>query len=138
MHRSLRHLARTPHLRVLAWFAWLMLALAPAHGAPGGMVGDAHDMSPTSSMMPMADHAAHAMSAMADDCCTGQAPHTHDAMNSCHCAATCTSVLPALAMPELAPAAMHAMSVPRHGAMAPSVTRSPPLRPPLLQTSRLT
>jgi hypothetical protein len=142
MHRFLRHPARTPHLRVMAWFAWLMLALTPVYGAPGGMASDghgmSHGMSQTSLMIPMTDHAAHDMSAMTTDCCTGQAPHTHDAMSSCHCAATCASVLPVPAMLELAPAFMHAMSVPRHGAMAPSVTRSPPLRPPLLQTSRLT
>lgn len=138
MHRSLRHFARTPNLRVLAWLAWLMLALTPAYGAPGGTLGDAQGVSQTSAMMPMADHAAPDMAAMTTDCCPGQSPHTHDAMGSCHCAATCASVLPVLAMLELAPASMHGMPVPRHGTMAPSVTRSPPLRPPLLQTSRLT
>lgn len=138
MHRSLRHLARTPHLRVLAWLAWLMLTVTPVYGAPAGMTGDAHGMGQTSPMMQMADHSAHDMSAMTADCCTGQAAHGHDMTGSCHCAATCASVLPVLAMAELAPPSMDAMPVPRHGAVAPSVTRSPPLRPPLLLTSRLT
>lgn len=140
MHRSLRQLARTPHLRVLAWLAWLMLALTPAYGAPGGTMNDAHGVHQTSTAMTMtmADHAEPDLAAMTSDCCAGQSPHTHDAMGSCHCAATCASVLPVVAMLELAPASMHAMPVPHHGTMAPSVTRSPPLRPPLLQTSRLT
>lgn len=138
MHRSLRQLARTPHLRVLAWLAWLMLALTPAYGAPGGTMDDARGVNQTSAMMPTADHAAPDMAAMTSDCCAGQSPHTQDAMGSCHCAATCASVLPVVAMLELAPASMHATPVPHQGTMAPSVTRSPPLRPPLPQTSRLT
>lgn len=140
MHRSLRQLVRTPHLRVLAWLAWLMLALTPAYGAPDGTMDDAHGVHQTSTAMTMtmADHAAPDMAAMMSDCCPGQSPHTHDAMGSCHCAATCASVLPVVAMLELAPASMHAMPVPHQGTMAPSVIRSPLLRPPLPQTSRPT
>lgn len=138
MHRSLRHLARTPHLRVLAWLAWLMLAVTPVYGTPDGMAGDSHASAPAASAMAMADHAAHDMSAMLADCCATQALHDHGSMNNCHCAATCVSVLPTLAMMELAPAPIDALSVPRHGQTAPDVLRSPPLRPPLLQTPRLT
>jgi hypothetical protein len=135
MHRLLRHLARRPHLRVLALLAWLMLALMPVHGAPGGMMDESHGMNQA---MSMADHGVHDMTTMTADCCAGQTPHDHAATGSCHCAATCASVLPALALAGLAPLRMEAMVVPRHGAMAPSVQRSPPLRPPLQQTPRLT
>ena len=89
-------------------------------------------------MMQMTGHMVHDMSAMTADCCAGQAAHGHDMTSNCHCAATCASVLPVLAMAELAHSSMEAMPIPRHGAVAPSVTRSPPLRPPLLQTPRLT
>lgn len=137
MHRTLRHPARLPHLRVLAWLAWLMLALAPVHAAPGGMTCDAHDMGQASSAMPMADHVTHGLSAMASSCCAGQAPHGHDQSGDCPCAVACASVLPVLALAELARPFAHAMTIPRHGALAPDIVRSVPLRPPLLQTPRL-
>jgi hypothetical protein len=138
MHRTSPQFARLPHLRVLALLAWLMVVLAPVLGAGGGVPGDARSMGRTSSVMPMADHAAHDMSAMTAGCCTGQALHGHDMGGDCPCAVTCASVLPVLALAVPAVPSMHATTVPRHGAMAPDVVRSPPLRPPLLQTPRLT
>jgi hypothetical protein len=138
MHRPFYQLARLPHLRVLALLAWLVLALAPVHGATGGMTGDARNMGRASSAMPMADHAAHDMSAMTAGCCAAQTPHDHHTGGDCPCAASCTSVLPVLALAVPAVPCMHAMAVPRHDAAAPDVVRSPPLRPPMPQTPRLT
>jgi len=134
MHRRLCHLARAPHLRVLAWLAWAMLALTPAFAAPAGM-GGAHGGGQAVPAMQMADHDTHDMSAMTADCCAAPTAHGHAAMSDCHCPVTCASVLPAVAMAELAAVPVAAMPVPRRGAMAPHLNRSPPLRPPLLQTS---
>lgn len=134
MNRTLRRFTNTPHLRVMAWLAWLFLAVAPVHGMPGQMAGDLPVVTAMSSMTHATDHAGQAMPGMADDCCAGQ-NHGGDApMPGCHCVATCASVLPVFAMVTLFPVFPAAIYVPRHGASAPSVTRSPPLRPPLLQT----
>jgi hypothetical protein len=134
MHRRLRQVVRTPHLRVLAWLAWLMLAASPVFAAPFGT--GAHDMGPPASTMQMVGHAAHDLSAMAADCCAAPDAHGHGAVNDCPCPATCVSALPASAMGTLASVPAVAMPVTRRGAMAPDFFRSPPLRPPLLQTLR--
>ena len=137
MPRTLRHLVRLPHLRVMAWLAWLMLALAPVHAAPGGMPG----------MVPAADHGVH-LAHMSDqmhhtmpvkaECCDGQDHAGHGTTNTCHCAATCGTVLPVMAMTLLsavAPAVLHVDSL---RAIAPKLAHAPPLRPPLLRISELT
>ena len=134
MNRTLCHFANTPRLRVMAWLAWLILAVAPVHGMPGQMTGDLPAVAAMSSMTHAVHHAGHAMPGMADDCCTGQGHRGGAPMPGCHCVATCAGVLPVFAMVALFPVFPGTMYVPRHGAGTPSVTRSPPLRPPLLQT----
>jgi hypothetical protein len=119
----------------MAWLAWLMLAVAPAYGMPSGMMDGARYATPLSHMV---DHIRHVMPMMVSDCCADQVHADHGAMTVCHCAVTCASVLPALAIAEFAPVALDAMHVPRHGAVAPGIIPSPPLRPPLIQTSSLT
>jgi len=109
-----------------------MLVLAPLHASPGSAVEAAvHD---GASMAMMAGHGAHDMPASMHDCC--QAPSGHDMATDCHCATTCASVLPVLAMPELAGVARQVPTIPGHVAMAPGIVQSPPLRPPMPLISR--
>jgi len=108
-----------------------MLVLTPLQATPDpAATVSVHDHA---AVVMMAGHAAHDMPM--GDCCP--TPHGHDATADCHCVATCASVLPVLAMPELARMDRHTPAMPCHAVMAPGVVRSPPLRPPLLQTSRL-
>lgn len=110
-----------------------MLAATPAFGAPAATTGMAMDHATMATSA--ADHAAHAI---ADDCCSTQTPHGQAAMGGdCHCAVTCVSVLPALAFGDWTLAMPDAMPVSRHGAVAPRVAFSPPLRPPLQLTTDL-
>jgi hypothetical protein len=130
MNRTLRHVARSPHLGMLAWLAWVFLAVMPAHGMPAGVMGAA----PVVGQMALMTHPVdHAMPDMADDCCAKPFPGDYCTMQACHCVTT--GDLPALIRVALAPAIIDALPVPRKGADAPSVTSSPPLRPPAFQIS---
>jgi len=130
MHRTLRHLARSPHFRVLAWLAWLILAVAPVHGMPGVMVmSDAHQAAPARSATHVLEHGQHAMSVDAD-CCGGQGHGQHASANACHCAAVCGNALPVVAMAELAPLLVGGVHLAARFAAPPSIVHAPLLRPP--------
>lgn len=134
MHRTFRHLRRLPYLRVMAWLAWLMLALAPVHATPGGMPGMVSVIDHSVHLPQMSDQMHRAMPVKAE-CCDGQDHAGHGMTNTCHCAATCGTVLPVMAMTLLsavAPAVLHVASLP---VRAPRVTYTPLLRPPLLEVS---
>jgi hypothetical protein len=113
----------------MAWLAWLILAMAPVHGMPGGMMGDPHQGMSVSSIAHPANHGQHAMPAQ-PDCCGDQGPSLHGSMGAAHCAAMCGSVLPAVAMTELVPVAPTRLRISWRFAPAPSVIHTPPLRPP--------
>ncbi len=113
----------------MAWLAWLILALAPVHGMPRGMAGDAPQGAPVSSTVHAVDHGQHAMS-VPSDCCVDHALGQHDAMASAHCAAACGSMLPAVALVALVPVAPEPLHVSPPFASAPSVVHAAPLRPP--------
>jgi hypothetical protein len=113
----------------MAWLAWLILALAPVHGMPRGMVGDVLQGTPVTSVAHAADHGQHAMPA-APDCCADHAHGQHDAMTSAHCAAACGSMLPAAALVALLPVAPEPLRVSPPFASAPTVVHAAPLRPP--------
>ncbi|WP_077442582.1 hypothetical protein [Rhodanobacter sp. C01] len=137
MPRTLRHLVRLPHLRVMAWLAWLMLAMAPVHAAPGGMPDMAPAAGHAAHQAHMSDGMHHAMP-VKSECCDGQDHADHGTMNTCHCAATCSTVLPVMAMTLLsavAPAVLHVASL---RVIAPKLAHAPPLRPPLVRISELT
>ncbi|WP_426702651.1 hypothetical protein ACPPVV_06525 [Rhodanobacter sp. Col0626] len=128
MNRTPHPLARSPHLRMLAWLAWMFLAVVPVQGVPGaGMTGAASAGGPMVSVTHAMDHA---MQGMADDCCMNQLHGDHCTMQACHCVTT--GDLPTLLQVALVSAATDALHVPRQGADAPLVTSSPPLRPPAL------
>jgi hypothetical protein len=137
MHRTLRQLARSPHLRVMAWLAWLILAVAPVHAAPGGMMGVASAPDQGAHLLHTPDHMHHVMPVKAD-CCGDRDHGGHGTAGSCHCAATCGTVLPVMAMAGLSlmtPAVLH---VSWRKVVAPKLAHAPPLRPPLMRTSELT
>ncbi|MFC5526371.1 hypothetical protein ACFPPA_11570 [Rhodanobacter ginsengisoli] len=136
MNRSLRHSARTQSLRLMAWFAWLIMAMAPAHGTPAGMVGDGHPASMISSMTQAPAHVSRGMSGMADDCCAGQLHHGEGLAGNCHCPAACAATLPLTGMQELGPIPPVIFQVPPHGPDASGVVHAPPLRPPMSRTAR--
>ncbi|WP_460876975.1 hypothetical protein [Rhodanobacter koreensis] len=122
---------------MLAWLAWLMLALAPVHAAPGGMPGMVPVVDHGVHLAQMSDQMHHAMPTKAE-CCDGQDHAGHAMTNACHCAATCGTVLPVMAMPLLSavsPAVLHIASLP---VTAPKLAHVPPLRPPLHQVFELT
>jgi hypothetical protein len=130
MSRTLRHLACSSRFRALAWLAWLMLAVTPAYGTPGGMaMNDAHRAGPLPSAVQVADHSQHAMPADAD-CCGGQGHGQQGSADACHCAVVCGSVLPAVAMVEFPAAPLAGMQRPAPIAAPPSIPHAPPLRPP--------
>lgn len=129
MNRSLRHAARLPSLRAMAWLAWLLLALAPLHGMPRGMAGDAGAV-PAAAVAHALDHGGQALPAAAD-CCDGSHPDQHGSMGSAQCAAACGSVLPVLAMAGLTPVTPEPLRVVSSFVAAPSVVHAVPLRPPL-------
>jgi len=129
MNRPLRHAARLPSLRAMAWLAWLILALAPAHGMPRGMMGEASHTASASSVAHAVDHGQHVMPGQ-PDCCGGQGHDTHGARGSAQCAAVCGSVLPAVAMAGLVPAVPEPWRVPPSFVAAPSVMQAALLRPP--------
>jgi hypothetical protein len=130
MHRTLRHLARSPHFRVLAWLAWLILAVAPLHAAPGVTVmSGEHQMGSARSAAHVVEHGQHAMSVDAD-CCGGQGHAQHASANACHCAAVCGNALPVVAMVELAPLSLAGVHLTARFAAPSSVIQAPLLRPP--------
>lgn len=125
MPLSLRQLARSRRLRVIAALAWLLLVVNAATAmpmAPGSSVHAAHALAGTHTGQAAMPHTA------CDDghagCCGGQlAP-------DCHCAAMSGGLLLPVfaAMPgTMAMAVAPDRPLPRH---APSPTASPPLRPP--------
>jgi hypothetical protein len=65
MNRMLRHSACAPRLQVMAWLAWLIMAVAPAHGTSAEMMGDGHPATMISSMAQAAAHASQHMSGTA-------------------------------------------------------------------------
>ncbi|WP_235605962.1 hypothetical protein [Rhodanobacter thiooxydans] len=130
MNHPLRHVARLPFLRAMAWLAWLILALAPLHGMPRGMVGDAIGAAPAAMVAHVVDHGRHVMPAPAD-CCGGPHHDQHGSMGSAQCAAACGSALPALAMAGLVPVAPEPLRVSSSVVAAPSVVHAVPLRPPV-------
>ncbi|MHB1056418.1 MAG: hypothetical protein ACYC0F_00870 [Rhodanobacter sp.] len=129
MHRSLRHAARSPSFRAMAWLAWLILALMPVRGMPCGLTGETLQDAPASSVAHSPDHGRHAMPGQAD-CCGGQGHDRHRPVESAHCAAVCSSILPAYAMAGLVPVAPEPLRVFPSFVPAPSVAHAAPLRPP--------
>jgi hypothetical protein len=122
---SLRPLISSRPGRVLAWLAWLLLVASPLQGAP----------SSDQAGMPHHVHAAvvdgghgHATPAAGHDCCV-QA-HGLSVPDACHCASTCSSTLPAIAialLERLAPSAPLVAPSPVH---APHGVHDQLLRPP--------
>ncbi|MGH8160231.1 MAG: hypothetical protein ACREPQ_19115 [Rhodanobacter sp.] len=137
MHRIPRQLARSPHLRVMAWLAWLMLAVAPVHAAPCGAMEMAAAMGHGAHAAQVSDHAQHAMPVKAD-CCGGQDHARHGSTSTCHCAVTCGTALPVMTMAALAPVAPAALHGSLRHVVAPKLAHAPPLRPPLLRVFELT
>jgi hypothetical protein len=131
MSRTLRHFANSSRFRALAWLAWLILAVTPVYGTPGGMdMSGAHQAgSAVPSATQVVDHSQHAMPTDAD-CCGGQGHGQQGSTDACHCAAMCGSLLPAVAMVELAPAALVGAQRAAPVAAPPSIPHAPPLRPP--------
>ncbi|MFC5582437.1 hypothetical protein [Rhodanobacter terrae] len=130
MSRTPRHLACSSRFRALAWLAWLILAVTPAYGSAGGMaMSDAHHAGLMASAAHVVGHGRHAMPVDAD-CCGEQGHGQHGTTDACHCAAVCGSVLPAVAMVELAAAPLAIVQRPAPIAAPPSVPHAPPLRPP--------
>jgi hypothetical protein len=130
MSRTFRHLACSPRFRALAWLAWLILAVTPVYGTPGGMaMNDAHPAGPAPSAAHVADHSQHAPPVDAD-CCGGQGHGQQGSTDACHCAAVCGSALLAVAMVELAPAALVGVQRSALTVAPPSIPHPPPLRPP--------
>ncbi|OOG56836.1 hypothetical protein B0E48_12175 [Rhodanobacter sp. C03] len=121
----------------MAWLAWLMLAVAPVHAAPGGMMGMAPAAGHAAHLAQASDHAHHTMSAKAE-CCDGRDHAGHGTTNACHCAATCGTALPVMAMATFPPVAPAAMPVPLGLVVAPKLMHAPPLRPPLVALPKLT
>jgi hypothetical protein len=135
MHASLHRFARSPSLRLLGLFAWLMLVLTALHASPSpparaaapAMAGMLHGMP---------EHAAHAGHAVAAagqlaghaqpaDCCDGTA------MLHCNCAAMCGIVLPAMAAMILPSTPLATIYRPLPTPAAPTLSLTPPLRPPV-------
>jgi hypothetical protein len=112
----------------MAWLAWLMLAVAPVHAAPGGMMGMAPAADHAAQQAQASDHAHHTKA----ECCDGQDHAGHGTTNACHCAATCGTALPVMAMAALSPVALVAVPVPLGLVVAPKLMHAPLLRPPLV------
>lgn len=139
MNRRLRAPIRSPHLRAMAWLAWLMLVLTPLHAAPSAVAGPlpagagaSHSMATPA--MPM--HAMHAMTTMGHAraqipgcCCHGQGHDDCGSIGACHCAGG-GSALPLAAMPELAPPMLGAVYASARRLAPPGRIHAPPLRPP--------
>lgn len=121
----------------MAWLAWLMLALAPVHAAPGGMPGMAPAVGHVAHMARMSDQMHHTMPTKAE-CCDGEDHGSHGMTNTCHCAATCGTVLPVMAMTLLSAATPAVLRVASLSVIAPKLMHAPPLRPPLVVLSKLT
>jgi hypothetical protein len=121
----------------MAWLAWLMLAVAPLHAAPSGMRGMAPAVDHGVHLAQMSDHVHHAMPAKVD-CCGDQDHAGHGTTNACHCAATCGTALPVMAMAALLPVAPAVLHAPRRMVIAPKLMHAPPLRPPLVGFPELT
>lgn len=139
---------RSPLLRFLACFAWLMLVALPIHAESLGMnsgmqttgksMSDAADHTSMSPSMVMTQasghgHAAHAASTNvpmnADDCCGGR---DHGSAATCHCAATFGMALVAVGVVNLSPMmAGNEHTMPQE-IFAPDIADGPPLRPPTL------
>jgi hypothetical protein len=130
MSRSLRHFACSPRFRALAWLAWLILAVTPVYGTPGGMVmSDAHRAAAAASAAHVVDHGQHAMPVDAD-CCGGQGHGVQGSTDVCHCPAMCGSALLTVVMVEFAPAAPAGVQSSAPFAAPPNIPHAPPLRPP--------
>jgi hypothetical protein len=139
VNRSIRHVSRSPLLRLMAAFAWLMLVAMPAH--PGArnmsasmprMVGAISlPMPGMGSMAATATRSQHDASttAMHADCCCDQ-DGRHGAASGCHCATGNGTVLAAagvLELPSMTPDSARPFSRARP---APDIVNGPPLRPP--------
>lgn len=129
MNGILHHIARSPHLRVMAWLAWLILVINPVsgYGAPLGIMYDIHSAAHVSHVAQASDYCQQAAPVKVDR--AGCGDYDTGAGHICHCAETCCSLLPT-AMAVLAPAILSSILwFPRRVA-APSTGSSPPLRPP--------
>ncbi|MCW8809255.1 MAG: hypothetical protein OQK79_14270 [Rhodanobacter sp.] len=138
MNRSLRHFARTPSLRLLPWFAWLIMAMAPVHGTPARMMGDGYPAAMISSMAQVPVHGSQHMSGAAGDGCVGQLRHGAGPSDSCHCPPASVIALPLTGMRELGPIPPVILQVPPQGANASGVVHAPLLRPPMSRAARST
>lgn len=131
MNGILHHLARSPHLRAMAWLAWLILVINPVYGAPLGMMHGVHSSTPpVAHAAQVSEHCHHAAPVKADRSGGGD----HDtgckgAGHACQCAATCCSLLPT-AMAGLAPTVLSSILWSPRRVAAPRSGNSPPLRPP--------
>jgi hypothetical protein len=112
-------------LRVVAMFAWLLMAISLPAVSAHTMAGEGNNAAAMASMM--ADHDMHADATdghHADQCC-GNTTHA-----TCHCDAMCgAALLPGV--PALhGPARLAALPIPLRGMAAPTLQFTPPLRPP--------
>lgn len=125
MRHPLRHLSTQPYLRMMAWLAWLMLALLPAHAMPVAMAGSMAPMASMSSAMP-AQHAPDRASA----CCAD-----HLSTTGCQCTAGGAFTVPPADAPALPRVRFTALSGSPDASRAPGLPAVPPLRPPSRQTA---
>jgi hypothetical protein len=126
--RTIRHLAHSPRLRVLALLAWLFLVITPAFGVPTAMAGGMHRADHTTSSTQIIHHCDHAAPVKADrsccgndQCCVGHA---------CGCGASCGSVLALPVIRGLASASASGLRWSPHTTSVPRFDFTPPLRPP--------
>jgi hypothetical protein len=122
---SPRHLIRSRPGRVLAWLAWLVLAVSPLQSGPSGdWVGMSHHAHAAA----VNQGHAHTVTAAAHDCCAPS--HGLPLQDACHCASMCASTLPAMALARLDRVAPAAPLVALHAVHAPRGVHSRLLRPP--------
>jgi|GEM_PF-1151350 len=124
---SLRRLATSRLLRVMALLGWLLMTVSlPATGAMPGDAPQPH----AANMVTMAMDHAMGMNDMAtgghhaDHCC-GDTAHS-----ACHCEAMCASVLFPTVPTLLGPVRLADVHLPVRDVDAPKPNLIPPLRPP--------
>lgn len=133
MNRILHRLARSPHPRVMASLAWLILVINPVavYGAPLGMMHGVHSRTlPVAHVAQVSDQCHHAAPVKADHSCCSDHNSGGTMNHTCSCAAVCCSALPAMAMAGVPAVPISTMHWAPLRADLRSSNRAPPLRPP--------
>jgi hypothetical protein len=119
----------------MAWLAWLVLVVAPVHGAPSHVMSSMHRAAPAALAVAqsMSPHRLHERAtATGHACCDHHppCPERGDAGHAGACGMLCGSVLPATGSARWEPAEVAQVYATPRRLMAPSAHASPPLRPP--------